>query len=112
VVSNRFAALQAYYLWDWNVNLCQDNPKAFKIQNILERYNLVNRILTPTRLSKTSSSLIDVMITERPNHDITVENIDLGFSDHKVQILYQRLDETVTRVIHKDKRLYTVVHCP
>jgi hypothetical protein len=59
------------------------------------------------RLSKTSSSLTCVMITECSNHDIAIENIDLGILDHKAQILYQRLDEPVTRVICKDKWLFT-----
>jgi hypothetical protein len=63
--------------------------------------------LTPRRLSKTSSSLIDVMITGCSNHDIATDNTDLGFSDHKAQILYQRLDEPITRVIHKYKQLFT-----
>jgi hypothetical protein len=69
-------------------------------------YNLINRILAPTRLTKTSSSLLDVMITEGSNRDIKIANIDLGFSDHKAQILYQRLEEPVMKVIHK-KRYFT-----
>jgi hypothetical protein len=47
------------------------------------------------------------MITECSNHGTATENIDLGFLDHKAQILCQRLDEPVTRVTQKDKRLFT-----
>jgi hypothetical protein len=61
----------------------------------------------PTRLPKRSSSFTDVMITESSNHDIAIENDDLGFSDHKDQILYQRLDEPVMRVICEDKWLFS-----
>jgi hypothetical protein len=64
-------------------------------------------VLMQMRLSKTSSSLIDVMITECSNHDIATQNIDLGFLDHKPQILYQRLDGPVMRIIHKDKWPFT-----
>jgi hypothetical protein len=70
-------------------------------------YNLINRVSTPSRLSKISSSLIDVMITDGSNHDITIFNTDMGFLDHKAQILYQRIDELLTKVIHKEKRCFT-----
>jgi hypothetical protein len=70
-------------------------------------HNLINRVSTPTRLSKISSSLIDVMITDGSNHDITIFNIDMGFSDHKAQILYQRIDELLTKVIGKEKLFFT-----
>jgi hypothetical protein len=61
----------------------------------------------PTRLSRTSCSLVDVMITEGSNHAITISNIDLWFLDHNAQILYQRLDEPAIKVIHKEKRYFT-----
>jgi hypothetical protein len=92
---------------DWNVNFLHNNSNLHKVQNILEMHNLINRILSPTRLSRTSCSLIDVMITEGSNHAITISNIDLGFSDHKAQILYHRLDEPAVKVIHKAKRYFT-----
>jgi hypothetical protein len=91
---------------DWNVNFCHNNSKLLKVLNILERYNFINRILTPTRLTKTSSSLIDVMITEGSNRGIKTANIDLVFLDHKAQILYQRLEEPVMKVTHKKKVFY------
>jgi hypothetical protein len=70
-------------------------------------YNLINRVSTPTRLSNLSSSLIDIMITDGLNHDIMISNIDLGFSDHKAQILYQRIDEPLINVIRKEKHNFT-----
>jgi hypothetical protein len=47
------------------------------------------------------------MIADGSNHDITIFNIDMGFSDHKAQILYQRIDEPLTKVIRKEKRYFT-----
>jgi hypothetical protein len=39
--------------------------------------------------------------------DITTSNTELGFSDHKAQIHYQRLDKPVMKVINKEKRYFT-----
>jgi hypothetical protein len=47
------------------------------------------------------------MITEGSNNAITISNTDLGFSDHKDQTLYQRLDEPAIKVIHKAKLYFT-----
>jgi hypothetical protein len=69
-------------------------------------YNVISRVSTSTRLSKISSPLIDVMITDGSNHDITIFNIDMGFSDHKAQILYQIIDEPLTKVIRKRKTVF------
>jgi hypothetical protein len=54
---------------DWNVNFLHSNSKLHKVQNVLEMYNLINRVSTPNRFSKISCSLIDVMITDGSNHD-------------------------------------------
>jgi hypothetical protein len=47
------------------------------------------------------------MITDDSNQDITISNIDLGFSAHKAQILYQRIDESLINVIRKENRHFT-----
>jgi hypothetical protein len=48
------------------------------------------------------------MIMEGSNSDITISKIELGFSNNKAQILYQRLDEPVMKVIYKEKRYFTI----
>jgi hypothetical protein len=32
---------------DWNVNFLHSSSKLLKVQNVLEMYNLINRVLTP-----------------------------------------------------------------
>jgi hypothetical protein len=51
-------------------------------------YNLTNKVDTLIRYRNSSSSLIDVMLIKDDNHDVKVDNVDLGFSDHMAQMLY------------------------
>jgi hypothetical protein len=92
---------------DWNVNFCQNNSNLFKLLSVLERYNLINRITTPTRITNTSCTLIDVIITQASNWDIKVVNKEIGFSDHTAQILHLGLKEPLKMIIHKNKRDFT-----
>jgi hypothetical protein len=92
---------------DWNINFSLNNSNLFKLTGVLQRYNLINRIITPTRSTKTSSSLIDVIITEAFNGGIKIVNKEIGFSDHTAQIIYSGLKEPLKMTIYKNKRNFT-----
>jgi hypothetical protein len=46
---------------DWNIDLSHVNTNQKKLTDVLERYNLINTVLTPTRITKSSSSLLDLV---------------------------------------------------
>jgi exonuclease III len=72
---------------DWNINFMQESKKLRDLQEILLLYNLVNTVTSPTRVSKNSTSLIDVIITNKEITRDTATVIDLGYSDHMAQVL-------------------------
>jgi exonuclease III len=47
---------------DWNINFLHDSPQVKEVNNLLIRFNLINTVKAPTRIMKTSSSLLDVII--------------------------------------------------
>jgi hypothetical protein len=57
------------------------------LNNLLLRYNLKHTVTVPTRITKTTATLLDVVITKEkmPVNYITV--MDPGLSDHCAQIL-------------------------
>jgi hypothetical protein len=67
------------------------------LQNLLETYNLVNTVTSPTRLIKNSVSLLDVMITAKLYHKSETEVIDVGYSDHFAQILHTKVKKPIIR---------------
>jgi hypothetical protein len=50
---------------DWNINLLIDTPNQNALINLLVSNNLVNTVIYPTRVTLSSSTLIDVMITNK-----------------------------------------------
>ena len=67
---------------------------------MLQRYNLVNTVQFPTRITKSTSSLIDLMIINRLQFKVPAIIYELGLSDHNAQILpivCRELDNTTTK---------------
>ena len=51
------------------------------------RYNVVNTVQSPTRITKSTSTLIDVIITNKKHFMEPTTVIELGFSDHQADVL-------------------------
>ena len=50
-------------------------------------YNPVNTVQSPTRITKSTSTLLDVIIINKKYYMELATAIELGFSDHKDQVL-------------------------
>ena len=72
---------------DWNLNFMLDNIRIQEIKNLLESYNLINVVRSPTRITPRSESLIDVIVTNKDNSELEVSVADLGSSDHLAQVV-------------------------
>ena len=64
-----------------------DNIKIHELENLLDSYDLINTVSSPTRITFSSESLIDVIVTNNKYTEQRVEVIDLGLLDHLAQIL-------------------------
>lgn len=71
-------------LGDLNTNLLSpDNNKSKRLfEGLTELYQLKQLITEPTRITETSSSLIDVILTNTPNRIVCSGVLPLGISDH------------------------------
>jgi hypothetical protein len=50
---------------DWNLNFMVDNRRLQELQNILESYDMINMVRFLTKITFTTESVIDVIITKR-----------------------------------------------
>ena len=71
---------------DWNINFMQESKKPREVQELLSLHNLENMVRSPTRVTKNTASLIDVITDKESGSDIATV-IDLGYLDHKAQVL-------------------------
>ena len=68
---------------------------------MLQRYNLLNTVQFPTRMTKSTSSVVDLMIINRLQFKVPVIIYELGLSDHNAQIppiVCRKLDNTTTKI--------------
>ena len=59
--------------------------------DFMDVYGLTNLIKVPTRVVVESSSLIDVILRNKPRSVLTLAVFDLGLSDHNVIYTVMRL---------------------
>ena len=64
-----------------------NNKKLQEVQNLLESYNVMNTVRSPTRITPSTESLIEVIITYKDIPILSTAVVDLGLSDHLVQIV-------------------------
>ena len=86
---------------DWNLNFMVNNKKLQELQNLLESYNMMNTVRSPTRITSCTESPIDVLITYKDIPILSTAVVDLGLSDH----LAQKLETNVGKKIEEQKRL-------
>jgi hypothetical protein len=72
---------------DWNFNCLVDNKKLQKLQILLESYNMMNTVRSPTRITPCTVSLIYIILTNTDSPILSTAVIDLGFSDHRTQLV-------------------------
>ena len=92
---------------DWNVDFLQDSSKLFKLKKLFMMYNLTNVVTTPTRITKKTATLLDVMVVNNPNVVKQVSVIDMGFSDHFARVLDLFSCYSVTQVTGIKKRVFS-----
>ena len=79
---------------DWNVSFLQNSPNLLDLKKLLLMYNLENMVDSPTRITHSSATQIDVMITNINCAEQTT-NYDLGYSDHFAQVTHVIVNKPV-----------------
>jgi hypothetical protein len=69
-------------------------------------YKLIKTATSPTRITNNTIPLIDVIITNKQNFEISSTVLDLGYSDHEVQILHIYVNEPQIGSVKVRKRQF------
>ena len=85
---------------DWNINFMQVCVRLHDVQKLLSLHNMVNTVRPPTRDTKGTVTLIDVIITNKDSIGELATMMDLGNSDRKSQILQLNV-KTIVRNVRK-----------
>jgi hypothetical protein len=72
---------------DWNIDFLHEDSNQKDLTDLLLRYDLVNTVQSSTRITKSTSTLIDVIIINKKYYVEPATVIVLGFSNHQAQVL-------------------------
>jgi hypothetical protein len=89
---------------DWNINTFNDNRYQKDLLGLLERYNMVSTVITPTKETNKTKSLIDMTIIYRAHYQMPSSIYELGLSDHHAQTLLIKTRESINTPIKNWKR--------
>ena len=85
-----------YIFGDLNCNMLQLNLSTTKkLQEIMKLYQLTQLIDSPTRITNSNQSLLDVSITSTPEEIISSGVVHLGISDHSLIYAIRKLNTKV-----------------
>ena len=74
-------------LGDLNCNLLTSNPEANSLRDIISTFNLNQLIEKPTRVTETTKSLIDVIMSTNKNIVSHTDMLASSISDHHLVYL-------------------------
>ena len=85
-----------YLLGDLNCNLLDSSLSNVKtLQEIMQLYQLTQVINEPTRVTKSTKSILDVCITSSPDKIIQSGVVHLGISDHSLIYATRKLNSVI-----------------
>ena len=93
------------FIGDFNMNMLigQSNPHGPNqdLSNYIEQLCLTNLITIPTRVTKSTESLLDVILVSHPDRFATSGNLQMGISDHDLiyVVRKQKLPKTKAKSI-------------
>ena len=91
-----------YLLGDLNVNILDNsNNDTIHLFSIMEQYQLTQTITSPTRMTITSSSLLDVCITSTPERLIVSRVVPTAISDHYMIVVVRKINAYSKQNRHK-----------
>jgi len=70
-----------------------DNVNLQELKKLTNYVQLINTVTSPTRITNNAVPLTDVITTNKQNYKISSAVLDLGYSDHQVQILHIHVNE-------------------
>lgn len=97
---------------DLNIDMLTKTPKQGELSAILDSHFLFNVITTPTRITATSETLIDLFITNLAINDLFSGTINVTLSDHLpiylVTDTYNTAKEFTVNIIYQDINAVTL----
>ena len=87
-----FTSVEFHVCGDFNINYLDKKSPGYKsLQQLMNAFNLTQLIKDPTRVTETSSTCIDLFLTNRNEIALSAGVVPFGASDHDIIYLQRKL---------------------
>lgn len=80
---NKYCKKKVIIVGDLNVNFLNSSNQTKRMTELFKRFNFIQNIKEPTRITRTSSTCLDIVFTNFNTQQLTINVRELGLSDHK-----------------------------
>jgi len=81
--------LMGYFNLNW-----LDKTRRKKLKDIAKTFQMMQIIHKPTRITKSSQTLLDLIFTNKPDRIRKIYNLITGLSDHNLTLVSRKLSKT------------------
>ena len=67
---------------DLNFDLCSDHSDIKKFNELCDQFQLTNSVEKPTRVTESTATLLDLILSSHPDHYAKSGSLHLGITDH------------------------------
>ena len=93
------------FLGDFNIDMLSENGSfarsSYNLSNFCDQFCLINTISSPTRVTASTKTLLDVILVSHPDRFVSSGTLHLAISDHDLIYIVrkQRLPKPTVRSI-------------
>lgn len=93
VILKQYGKMEVILMGDFNLNW-QDKTRRKKLKDIAKTFQMTQMIHKPTRITKSSQTLLDLIFTNKPDRIRKIYNLITGLSDHNLTLVSRKLSKT------------------
>ena len=82
--------MKSLFFGDFNINWLDKSCKQ-KLKMILSKHNFQQMVKRPTRITRMSKTMIDLIVTNKPERVTRTYNLLTGLSDHNMTLIVRKL---------------------
>ena len=90
VILKQHDKMETILMGDFNLNW-QDKKRRKKLKDLVKTFQMTQMIYKPTRITKSSQTLIDLIFTNKPDRIKKTYNLITGLSDHNLTLASRKL---------------------
>lgn len=92
-VLKQYAGSEVILMGDFNLNWL-DKSRRKKLNDIIKMFQMTQMISKPTRITKSSQTLLDLIFTNKPDRITKTYNLITGLSDHNLTLAARKLTKS------------------